>query len=412
MAIVWPCWHANCQPVRVPRFEPFPALRYSPTLALDDVTAPPYDVLSDDDVAALQARHDRNIVAIDVPREIDGADRYAAAARRLQQWIGDGTLVRDSAPTFTIYRMRFTDDAGRTRETVGVLGALEVVDEGDGGVLPHERTTPKAKSDRLDLTRATATNLSPVWGLSLHQGLTGLLRDPAEVIGRCHDEQGVLHAVERVTDLDRVAAISTAVGADPVLIADGHHRYAIARTFRDEVRHSRGRDTPAELTLAYVGELVDEQLSVAAIHRLYHDITADDLLALLAPCFDASPAPAVTAATTTEMATRGALCLVRPDGSGVWLVPRAAALDGVRDLDGESLEHALAGREIAVTYQHGVQQVVDQVAAGHAGAAVLIRPTTITEIRRTAAERLLMPPKSTFFTPKLRTGLVLRSLDR
>jgi len=397
--------------VRVPRFEPFPALRYAPSLALDDVTSPPYDVLSDDDVDTLLARHPCNIVAIDVPRETDGADRYAAAARKLQQWIAAGTIVRDAEPTFTLYRMNFTDAGGRDRETVGVLGVLEVVDEGNGGVLPHERTTPKAKSDRLDLTRATTTNLSPVWGLSLRHGLTDLLRDPAEVVGHCHDEQGVLHTVERVTDPHRIAAISVAVGAEPVLIADGHHRYAIARTFRDEVRRKRGNGTPAELTLTYVAELVDEQLAVAAIHRLYHEITAHDLLSLLAPYFDTSPAGAITAATTTEMASRGALCLVQPDGSGVWLTPKVAAFADVRDLDGEYLERALAGREVAVSYQHGVQQVLDLVAAGQAGAAVLIRPTTIAEIRRTAADRLLMPPKSTFFTPKLRTGLVLRPLD-
>jgi uncharacterized protein (DUF1015 family) len=397
--------------VQVPRFEPFPALRYSPTLALDDVTAPPYDVLSDSDVDALLARHPCNIVAVDVPRETGGADRYAAAATKLQQWITDGTIVRDAEPAFTLYRMNFNDASGRTRETVGVLGGLEVVDEGDSGVLPHERTTPKAKSDRLDLTRATITNLSPVWGLSLRQGLTDLLRDTAEVVGCCHDEQGVLHTVERITAPHRIAAISAAVGAESVLIADGHHRYAIARTFRDEVRGEHGNDTPAELTLTYVAELVEEQLAVDAIHRLYHGISADDLLALLAPYFEASPGGTVTAATTTEMATRGALCLVRPDGSGVWLAPRAAALAGARDLDGEYLERALAGRDITVSYQHGVRQVLDLVATGHAGAAVLIRPTTIAEIRRTAAERLLMPPKSTFFTPKLRTGLVLRPLD-
>ena len=100
-----------------------------------------------------------------------------------ETWIADGVLVADATPSFTLYRMRFTDDAGRDRDIVGVLGGLEVVDVGAGGVLPHERTTPKAITDRLDLTRATHANLSPVWGLSLATGLTALLVEPGEPVG-------------------------------------------------------------------------------------------------------------------------------------------------------------------------------------------------------------------------------------
>ncbi len=396
--------------MQVPRFEPFAALRYDSSLPLDAVAAPPYDVLSEADVDALLARHPRNIVAIDVPRDADGPTRYDAAAERLAEWIAEGTLVLDSQPTFTLYRMRFADEAGNARETVGVLGALEVVDEGADGVLPHERTTPKAKTDRLDLTRTTNTNLSPVWGLSLTTGLTELLRDPGEPVGSCVDEQGVVHTVERVTEPARVAAIAGAVASNPVLIADGHHRYAISRTFRDEVRTTRGTGTGAELTLTYVAELVEDQLSIDAIHRLYHGVDAAELAAVLAESFDLTEAGPVTPAFALEVVDRNALCLVRPDGTGAWLTPKPGVFDDVRALDGAYLEHALRTRDIDVSYQHGVQHVVDRLAAGDAGAAVLIRPTSIEEIRRTANERVLMPPKSTFFTPKLRTGLVLRPL--
>ena len=258
---------------------------------------------------------------------------------------------------------------------------------------------------------STNTNLSPVWGLSLTAGLTDLLRDPAEHVGRCTDEHGVVHVVERVTDPARVAAISAAVSANPVLIADGHHRYAISRTFRDEVRSTRGNDTAAELTLTYVAELVEEKLSIDAIHRLYLGVTPERLLEVLSASFDTAEAGPVTPAFAAEVVQRGALCLVRPDGTGVWLTPRTAAFDGVRALDGAYLEHALREHDIDVTYQHGVQHVVDMVAEGRAAVGVLIRPTGIVEIRRTADERVLMPPKSTFFTPKLRTGPVLRPLD-
>jgi uncharacterized protein (DUF1015 family) len=404
--------------VWVPRFEPFAALRYSSDEPLDDVTAPPYDVLSPTDVDNLLKRHDHNIVAIDVPLDRDGPDRYELAAQRLTEWIDAGVMTRDTGSSLTLYRMEFTDEAGRRRDTVGVIGALEVVDDGADGVLPHERTTPKAKTDRLDLTRATRCNLSPIWGLSLTAGLTDLLTKPAEPVGRCVDENGVVHRVERIVDPARLSAISAAVAQNPVLIADGHHRYAISRTYRDEVREATGRtDTDAELTMVYVAELVGEQLSIDPIHRVYRGIKADELETRLADYCDVAEAGAVTTRFAAEAIDRRAMCLVRPDGSGAWLTPRPEAFSNVRALDGAYLEHALHdwhavdGSAIEVAYQHGVANVLDLVRGGDADAAVLIRPTSIDEIRRTAVERLLMPPKSTFFTPKLRTGLVLRPLD-
>ncbi len=413
----WSCWHASCQPVGVPRFEPFAALRYSPDEPLDEVVAPPYDVLSPADIDSLLARHAHNIVAVDVPLDRDGPDRYSIAASRLATWLDDGVLVRDEMPSMTLYRMYFTDETGRVRRTVGVIGALEVVDDGADGVLPHERTTPKARTDRLDLTRATHCNLSPVWGLSLTAGLSDLLHEPGEPMGRCTDERGVEHLVERVVDPVRIDAIRSAVGANAVLIADGHHRYAISRSYRDEVRQATGRcDTDAELTMVYVAELVAEQLSIDPIHRVYRGVSADTLIASLAPYCLLDEAGTVTQRSPAEAIDREAMCLVRPDGSGVWLTPRDDAFAGVRALDGAYLEHALAdlqgvdGTAIDVSYQHGVQNVIDLLRAGDADAAVLIRPTSIDEIRRTAVERLLMPPKSTYFTPKLRTGLVLRPM--
>lgn len=354
--------------------------------------------------------HPANIVHVDVPREADGPGRYDDAARTLAAWVADGTMVADASPSFTLYRMSFVDVQGRSRNTVGVLGALEVVDEGAGGVLPHERTTPKAKTDRLDLTRATQANLSPVWGLSLTNGLTSLLAAPGRHIGSCRDEQGVVHSVERIDDAERIAAIREAVGASPVLIADGHHRYAISRTYRDEVRAAGRADSGAELTLTYVAELVDEQLSIDAIHRLYSGASADTLLDVLRRSFSTDDAGEVDAGMAGEMLRRGSLCFVGPDGRGTWLTPLRGAFDGVRNLDGALLEHALAGTDVDVAYQHGIDHVTSAVRNGGCSAAVLIRPTDIAEIRRTADERLLMPPKSTFFTPKLRTGLVIRPL--
>jgi uncharacterized protein (DUF1015 family) len=390
----------------VPRFEPFAAIRYA-TDDLASVIAPPYDVLSEADVDALEARSRHNVVRIDVPR--GGEDRYDLAAKTMHGWLDEEILVVDRLPSFTIYRMRFTDSAGERRDIAGVLGALEVVDRETGGVLPHERTTAEASTDRLDLTRATAANLSPVWGLSLSSGLTELLAEPGEALGAV-TEAGVEHVVERITDPLRIAAIRDKLAADDVLIADGHHRYGVARSYRDEVREATGRtDTPAELTLAFVNELIEEQLSVEAIHRLYTNIDESDLGDALARSFELIPTDRPSPATLAEMATKGFLVLFTREGT--WrLHAKPGRFDGVRALDGGWLETALADLPLTVTYQHGLDETLSEVENGRASAAVLIRPVNVAEIERTAREGLLMPPKSTFFTPKLKTGIVIRSL--
>ena len=390
----------------MPGFAPFRALRYSPGTDLPAVIAPPYDVLSSADVAALAARDEHNIVHVDVPS--GGDDRYELAAERLGGWVEQGVLVQDEEPSLTIYRMRFTDATGARRTISGVLGGLEVMPYGDHGVLPHERITPKASTDRLDLTRATAANLSPVWGLSLASGLTAELQEPAEPVGTLVVDD-VEHVVEQLTDPERIARIAAILAADDVLIADGHHRYGVSQQYREEVRAATGRtDTDAEYTLTFVNELVADQLSIEAIHRVYTGVTINELRDDLANCFALSPAPAPTPATLAEMVELGRLVLLAPDGTAQWLTPRPGAFDEVRALDGAWLEHALAGSAAQVDYQHGLSEMLDLVGSGQVAAGILIRPTSLAEIERTAREGLLMPPKSTFFTPKLRTGFVIR----
>jgi uncharacterized protein (DUF1015 family) len=389
----------------MPAIAPFLAIRYAPGSDLQQVIAPPYDVLSPGDVADLASRDPHNIVHIDVPT--GGEDRYDVAARTLAEWLDAGVLVRDDQPSLTIYRMTFTDATGADRTIVGVLCGLEVVDLDAGGVLPHERITPKAVTDRLDLTRATATNLSPVWGLSLASGLTAALAEPGEPVGEMVAD-GVVHSVERITDHARIAAIAAVVAADDVLIADGHHRYSISRSYRDEVRAATGsHDTEAEFTLTFINELVADQLSIEAIHRVYTDICIDELRVDLSASFVIEPAPAPRPQLLADMVELGRLVLVGPDTTE-WLIPKPGVFDDIRALDGACLEHALAGSRAVVNYQHGLRETLGRVAAKDVNAAILIRPTSLAEIQRTAREGLLMPPKSTFFTPKLRTGLVIR----
>jgi uncharacterized protein (DUF1015 family) len=406
---------AGSLPSRVmPRFEPFAALHYAPGTDADAVTAPPYDVIDAAQRAELASRSDANAVRFDLPDEADGPGRYRAAADLLRELELAGTLVTDDAPSFYVYRMVYRDERGAERHTTGVLGALTLSRPGEGDILPHEHTTPKAKSDRLDLLRSTRHNLSAIWGLSLAKGLTALCRADGAPDMVATDEDGVRHELWRLTDPARLAAIAELVAGQPVVIADGHHRFETSVAYRDERRSVEGEGTAAEATLAYVVELTDDELAVRAIHRLLHGTPrgADLVEALGATFFDVAPL-GPDADVTSEMDAAGGLGLVLPNGDAYVLVPRPGAFpDDIPDLDSSRLDLAVSALpNIDLEYQHGTDVILRRVRAGEATAGALLRPATVSQIEATAHTGERMPPKTTFFWPKPRTGFVFRSLD-
>ncbi len=393
------------------RFEPFPGLRYdTERIDLGDVTSPPYDVIDDAERAALAAQDPHQAVHVDLPVDDGDVDRYTVAAGLLDQWQDEGVLIRDE-PSFYVYRMGYKDDTGRLRQTSGVIGALELAPPGTGGVLPHEQTTPKAKSDRLQLLRATRANLSAVWGLSTAEGLSALCELPGPPLAAWTDPEGVHHRLWRIDQPGLLEALSEAVGSAPVVIADGHHRFATSLQYRDELRADGAGPGPQDLCLTYVVELVEDQLSVQPIHRLFSGLADDvDLSGELERWFDVFDGGPPDAALLDRMDDAGALALVTRDGA--WLLrPRPEAMTGVRDLDSSRLDRAREGiGEHEVRFQHGVDHVLRAVESGTAQAGVLLRPATVAQIVDIAHGGELMPPKTTFFWPKPRTGPVFRLL--
>jgi uncharacterized protein (DUF1015 family) len=400
----------------VPRFEPFRGIRYD-VERLDPaaVTAPPYDVIGPAEREALVATAAENVVRIDLPvpdPEQPTADPYQLASEQFRRWREDGVLVEDTSASFTVYRMEAPDEDGVVRRTTGVIGALELSRPGEGGILPHEFTTPKAKSDRLDLLRATDANLSPVWALSPADGLTDLLALDDAPLAR-FEADGVVHTVWRVTDPERIDAIVEAIGGEPVVIADGHHRYETSLAYRDERRAASADGTGggAESVLCFVVELVDEELTVGPIHRLLSGLPEGvDLVAALGPFFEVEPFDVDADRVVRRLQDLGGLGLVTPEGA--WLLrPRPDAMGEARDLDSSRLDIALAALPTpSVVYQHGVDHVRAAVASGAAQAGVLLRPATVAQIVDIAHGGERMPPKTTFFAPKPRTGVVFRDL--
>ena len=316
----------------VPVFLPFRGLRYRAGGVLNPVTAPPYDVIDPHQRAALAARDDHNAVRLILP---EGADPYAGAAALLAAWIEDGTLGPDGTAAFYVYRMSFTEPDGTPRVTTGVLGALVLPERiEDGTVLPHERTLPKAKSDRLDLLRATRANLDPIWGLCPTPGLTADLdtatRRPS--LAECTDEFGVHHEVWALEDAGTVAAVSAAVAAGPLVLADGHHRFETALAYRAECA---GSDTGAAAIMCLVVELADDQLVVHAIHRLVHGLPDDVEARLAATC------EVIEAGPHTDEALADLRAALRdPARGGIGFVLMAAAVSYMARSEVKSAECA------------------------------------------------------------------------
>ena len=375
--------------------------------------APPYDVISASERGHLAARHRANAVLVELP-EADlsgGRDRYRVAADLFVRWQSDGVLASDGGPCLYPYRM--TDGAGRT--TTGVIGALGI-GEGTGAddVLPHEETLPKPRSDRLDLLRATRANLSPIWGLSLARGVTATF-DPTddEPVVDAYDDDGVRHQLWVLRDPDTVNAVRTAVASAPVVLADGHHRYETARAYRAERRTAGAGPGPEDLVMALVVELAEEQLQVGAIHRTVAGLPEGfDLPGALGAWFDVVRAGAADDRTLGALCDAKSLALVA-EGHAYLLIPHPETEQGpANDLDSALIASVLA--ELPpheVTHCHSVAEAVEALDRGEAQAAFLLRPATVGQIEEWARARRRMPPKTTYFSPKPRTGMVFRSLD-
>jgi uncharacterized protein (DUF1015 family) len=422
----------------VPEFLPFRGIRYAHSETNPDATtpdigpvaAPPYDVIDEDRRAILEAAHPRNAVRLILPREGDGGrDRYEVAAACLDEWRRTEVLVVDDPARFYLYEMLFHDEDGRYRRTHGVIGALTLpppgVDPAAGGVLPHERTLTTAKSDRLSLLRATRANLDPIWVLSLGEGLSTLLvPHHLPLIAYCEDHEGVTHRLFPLTDPRRVDEVSEAIGAEPVVLADGHHRFETACTYRDE-RVAAGVDDPgAGRIMAFAAELADDELSVRPIHRLLGGVRGIDVRRALGDAFtvaDTGPnTPEGVVALRARMRDTGALGLV--DRSGLALLHRARDLpdaqlsdlpEVLREVDSIRFD-ALARPALpdaTVTFRSDAAAVAALVEKGVADAGVLLRPVTVAQIRAAAFAGVRMPEKTTYFSPKPRTGMVFRSLD-
>ena len=395
----------------MPRFSPFRGLRYDPAvIPHTQVIAPPYDVIEPAERMRLATRSSFNSVHLELP-EADlraGLDRYQVAARLLSAWRNDGVLLIEEEPSYYLYRMTTSDG----RSTLGVIGALGLPEsDEEGEVLPHEETLPKPRSDRLDLLAATEANLSPIWGLSLSVGLSSVLAPPGDPEIDVYDDDGVRHELWVIPEAD-TEPITEAVAAAPLVIADGHHRYETARVYQRQVRTERGPGAGGhDWVMALVVELAEDQLAVGPIHRVIGGVDGGQLIEGFSKWFDVVRAGDGSDRIASALGEAQSLAVITNEDA--WLLtPRPEAYEAANsDLDSSLVALALAEfPEAETSHRHSWQAALDSVRTGGAGAAVFLRPPTVEQISAWAHARRRMPPKTTYFSPKPRTGAVLRSL--
>jgi uncharacterized protein (DUF1015 family) len=435
----------------MPHVAPLRGLRYDPKHvgALSQVIAPPYDVID----GALQERlfqsHPANVIRLELNRDHAGDDeqtnRYTRAARSLRQWRDQGVVMQEPAAALYVYHQGFEVE-GRSFVRRGVLARVRLERFGTGNIHPHEETMSGPKEDRLLLTRACRANISPVFGLYPDpQAEVQALLDGA-VAGQppidATDHLGVRSSMWPLTDEAVAAKVAGLMGPRPVFIADGHHRYETACTYRDEVAAAAGgsipSDHPANFVLMMLVGMSDPGLVVLPTHRLFTApmvATAAELAALLGDCFaleSAGHGPAAAGAVWEQMEleeSQGTLGLYTA-GDRAWTLARITP-EGTARMEGLSADHTPAWQGLGVSILHrlvigdllgadriptpGYVHLVSEVAAGlETGAypmAALVMPATVADIERVSETGERMPAKSTYFYPKLASGLVFNPLE-
>ena len=395
------------------------------------MVAPPYDVIDADQRAALLSRSPHNIVAIDLPE--GEPDRYTAAANLLETWQLQGALVRDSEPAIWAHTQDYTGPDGRRLTRRGFYCRVRIEEYGPGRVRPHERTHPGPKEDRLALTRATRANISPIFSLySDPTQAAWAALEPATAQppwGEVVDAEGTTHRLWRVADPQAIATVQAATRDAELLIADGHHRYETMQAYAREL----GGEGEHQYILMCLVALEDPGLTVFPTHRLIGRLDENrrqTLRRALERDFEIVEVPVERIAPPPG---EGSLQLGYIDGHHdhalrLTLKDQAIADEALpgrseayRHLDTGVLEAlllkgALGLSDEDISHLHGLfyarstEEALQLVRAGDYSAAFFMRPTPVAQVRDVAAAGENMPPKSTFFFPKLLTGLLLNPL--
>jgi uncharacterized protein (DUF1015 family) len=412
--------------------EPLTALHYNleKTGGLQDVVAPPYDVIDAEQRAALADRSPYNVVRIDLPQ---GEDPYGGAAEQLASWERDQVVVRDERPALWALAQDFVGPDGRRRTRRGFLARVRVEEYGAGRIRPHERTHPGPKQDRLMLSRATKANLSPIFSLfddPDHEAWGAL--EPATSDApwaETTDDDGTVNRLWRVEEESAIETVRLALGNTELLIADGHHRYETARVYAEEV----GGEGPHRYVLMCLVALQDPGLTVFPTHRLVRGLTGDQhelLASAIRRDFEPEPLaqthelvpeadghirigyidahfrkPFMLTLKEQSIADAALEGHTEPYRRLDTAVLEALILKGTLKMSDEDIDH-LNG----LGYARDAAHALELIEQGEYDAAFFMAPTPVERVQDVARSGECRPPKSTYFYPKVPTGLVFKPL--
>jgi len=439
---------------------PFRGLRYNPELVKDLslVVAPPYDVISPESQRAFHARHDQNVVRLILGEVCEGDDTernwYRRAGDHFRRWQAEKILVRDPAPSMYLYQQMFQAPGGTEMTRRGLTALVRLEEFGGRTVFPHERTMAAPKKDRLRLMQSCHANLSPIFGIYpgplIVVDRLFIAEEEREPTIDLRDWDGIRHRVWTFEDREEIEAVREAFGSTPIFIADGHHRYETALAFRDLMRakdrgdHSAKNRRPYNYIMMTLVSADDPGLVILPIHRLLRQLPGGGLDVYLAQVPQQIGVERVPLPVKPEAGAEAILGRLQATGSGIhrfglYVGGESACLLTLADeriLETEVAEgkptiykrldvtilHALlidgpqrrqrqaALPDDALNYTHDAGEAVRLVQRGEWGAAFLLNPTKIKEVQAVAGAGLRMPPKSTFFYPKLLTGLVIHPI--
>ena len=413
----------------MPELAPFEGICYSATQELRDLVCPPYDVISPEEQLRLHQRHPHNAVRIELPfserQDEPTEERYRRAGHQFKEWLRQGVLVEHDFHSVFVYRQDFRSVDGTERSVTGVIGALRLEPwNGSGGVLPHEHTMPGPVEDRLALLHACPVNLSPIYTIYRGAGelapyLESLLARPPAA--RVADEHRTLHRLWIVRAPAEIAMLTRAVGDQTLVIADGHHRYETALAYHAERRGLPGHH---DAVMCLCVDVDSQDVEVLPYHRVFRSTLAPTtIVERLGRRFD-----------TRVVDDEGATALAGDDSDHAFLVvlPETRLLVTWDDEDGGRERPpppaplgrfdvvALHDAVLPAVFPEGPDEVgflsdagrvTDEVAERRWSGGVLLRPLHPADIIDVAIAGQRTPQKASYFSPKILTGLVFRSLE-
>jgi uncharacterized protein (DUF1015 family) len=408
---------------------PFRGLLYDVSkVSIENVFAPPYDIITPEWHESLYMKNPHNIVRIDFGREEPGdnetENRYTRAKRYLDGWIRDGVLIRSDRPSFYAYEITYTIHNEKKRN-LGFLCLVKLEELGKGSIYPHECTHSKPKQDRLNLLKVCKANTSPIFSLykSSADGISGILS--REVLKRPYlqgtDISGNLHRLWQIDRIEEIEIIKEEIADKAIFIADGHHRYETSFEYQREVpvkKTSPSDKNSHDYTLMFLTNMMDKGITILPTHRLIKEIP-EDIYGMLSRYFKIERIADDFDIRRRLSGRKNVLGFFRKREKAWYLLTyRGRDLSEVhpdlREIDVIIL-HELIFKKILLNpeigYEMDVAKALDQVNHGEYAAAFFLNPTRVEDVEKSAFSAMRMPPKSTYFYPKLLTGLVLNQWE-